>query len=377
MGRAGRLRRARSTSATRRPAPRSSPGCSGGSAPIRGGGCVEGLRPRADDRARSPSASTRCSRSTSRRRCSSRRARPTCLPGTSSSGSSRGSGSKAWTTEAQTRSSATSSSSTSVPGGDRVVPARVRTRARPWRRGVHPGAGARLGLAPGVWRAARGHSWVSHAGLIAGLAFRGFRLTRASSTPRSWRSGPRVLAEDEGPSAYRFSRDRFLRLTAHDRRHARRLRRAARRRRGRRAPPPRRRALPVRGRPAAAQHRHVAALRRRRPRRRARRRPGLEGGPARGRAAVGGGDSRAPAVVPVPADARRLPRARLRRARPPLRRHPAERPRRARGSEGGLYGLRHDLVLVAAYFLGRSVPLDIRRLRWTIAGAAAAVAAWG
>ena len=47
------------------------------------------------------------------------------------------------------------------------------------------------------------------------------------------------------------------------------------------------------------------------------------------------------------------------------------------GAKAVLYGLRHDLVLVAAYFLGRSVQLDIRRLRWTIAGAAAAVAAWG
>ena len=47
------------------------------------------------------------------------------------------------------------------------------------------------------------------------------------------------------------------------------------------------------------------------------------------------------------------------------------------GAKTVLYGLRHDLVLVAAYALGRSVELDIRRLRWTIAGAAAAVAAWG
>jgi hypothetical protein len=47
------------------------------------------------------------------------------------------------------------------------------------------------------------------------------------------------------------------------------------------------------------------------------------------------------------------------------------------GASAVLHGLRHDLVLVAAYFLGRSVKLDVRRLRWTIAGAAAAVAAWG
>jgi hypothetical protein len=47
------------------------------------------------------------------------------------------------------------------------------------------------------------------------------------------------------------------------------------------------------------------------------------------------------------------------------------------GAKAILYGLRHDLVIVAAYFLGRSVDLDIRRLRWTIVAAAAAVAAWG
>ncbi len=47
------------------------------------------------------------------------------------------------------------------------------------------------------------------------------------------------------------------------------------------------------------------------------------------------------------------------------------------GAKAVLYGLRHDLVFVAAYFLGRSVRLDVRQLRWTIAGAAAAVAAWG
>src|SRR5207237_6485095 len=36
------------------------------------------------------------------------------------------------------------------------------------------------------------------------------------------------------------------------------------------------------------------------------------------------------------------------------------------GAKAVLYGLRHDLVLVAAYFLGRSIPLDIRSLRWTV-----------
>ena len=47
------------------------------------------------------------------------------------------------------------------------------------------------------------------------------------------------------------------------------------------------------------------------------------------------------------------------------------------GAKAIAYALRHDLVLVVAYFLGRSLPLDIRRTRWLIAGAAAAVAAWG
>jgi hypothetical protein len=47
------------------------------------------------------------------------------------------------------------------------------------------------------------------------------------------------------------------------------------------------------------------------------------------------------------------------------------------GAKATLYGLRHDLVLVAAYFLGRSVVVDVRRLRWAVPAAAAAVAAWG
>jgi O-Antigen ligase len=47
------------------------------------------------------------------------------------------------------------------------------------------------------------------------------------------------------------------------------------------------------------------------------------------------------------------------------------------GAKAVAYGLRHDLVFVAAYFLGRSVRPDLRRLGWTIATAAAAVAVWG
>jgi O-Antigen ligase len=47
------------------------------------------------------------------------------------------------------------------------------------------------------------------------------------------------------------------------------------------------------------------------------------------------------------------------------------------GTKAIAYAVRHDLVLVAAYFLGRSTALDVRRMRWVLAGAAAAVAAWG
>ncbi len=47
------------------------------------------------------------------------------------------------------------------------------------------------------------------------------------------------------------------------------------------------------------------------------------------------------------------------------------------GAKAVLYALRHDLVPVAAYFLGRSILPDVRRLRWAVVGAAAAVAAWG
>jgi hypothetical protein len=47
------------------------------------------------------------------------------------------------------------------------------------------------------------------------------------------------------------------------------------------------------------------------------------------------------------------------------------------GARAILYGLRHDLVPVAAYFLGRAVLPDLRRIGTTIVVAAAAVAAWG
>jgi SAM-dependent methyltransferase len=45
-----------------------------------------------------------------------------------------------------------------------------------------------------------------------GAAFRGFRLTRAELEAALAEAGLRVRASDEGPSAYRHSRDRFLRL---------------------------------------------------------------------------------------------------------------------------------------------------------------------
>jgi SAM-dependent methyltransferase len=45
-----------------------------------------------------------------------------------------------------------------------------------------------------------------------GAAFRGFRLTRRELDGALADAGLQVLAEDEGPSAYRHSRDRFLRL---------------------------------------------------------------------------------------------------------------------------------------------------------------------
>jgi O-Antigen ligase len=47
------------------------------------------------------------------------------------------------------------------------------------------------------------------------------------------------------------------------------------------------------------------------------------------------------------------------------------------GARAILYGLRHDLVPVAAYFLGRAVVPELRRIGTTIVVAAAAVAAWG
>jgi hypothetical protein len=47
------------------------------------------------------------------------------------------------------------------------------------------------------------------------------------------------------------------------------------------------------------------------------------------------------------------------------------------GAKAIAYGLRHDLVFVAAYFLGRAVVPEFRRVGAVIVAAAAAVAAWG
>jgi hypothetical protein len=47
------------------------------------------------------------------------------------------------------------------------------------------------------------------------------------------------------------------------------------------------------------------------------------------------------------------------------------------GTKAIAYGLRHDLVIVAAYFLGRAVVPEFRRAGALIVVAAAAVAAWG
>jgi O-Antigen ligase len=47
------------------------------------------------------------------------------------------------------------------------------------------------------------------------------------------------------------------------------------------------------------------------------------------------------------------------------------------GAKAIAYGLRHDLVFVAAYFLGRAVVPELRRVGTLIVAAAAAVAAWG
>ena len=70
-----------------------------------------------------------------------------------------------------------------------------------------------LGSAGRLWRAVRRPLVAFSRRPERGAAFRGFRLTRRELDRALADAGLRVLAEDEGPSAYRFSRDRFLRLT--------------------------------------------------------------------------------------------------------------------------------------------------------------------
>ena len=69
-----------------------------------------------------------------------------------------------------------------------------------------------LGSAGRLWRAVRGPLIAVGRRPDTGAAFRGFRLTRGELDQALEDAGLKVVAEDEGPSAYRFSRDRFLRL---------------------------------------------------------------------------------------------------------------------------------------------------------------------
>jgi SAM-dependent methyltransferase len=70
-----------------------------------------------------------------------------------------------------------------------------------------------VGPAGRIWRALRRPLVALGRRPDTGAAFRGFRLTRRELDGTLADAGLKVVAEDEGPSAYRFSRDRFLRLT--------------------------------------------------------------------------------------------------------------------------------------------------------------------
>ena len=69
-----------------------------------------------------------------------------------------------------------------------------------------------LGSTGRLWRAVRGPLIAVGRRPDTAAAFRGFRLTRGELDRALADAGLKVVAEDEGPSAYRFSRDRFLRL---------------------------------------------------------------------------------------------------------------------------------------------------------------------
>jgi SAM-dependent methyltransferase len=69
-----------------------------------------------------------------------------------------------------------------------------------------------VGAAGHVWRSFRRPFVALGRRPETGAAFRGSRLTRGELDRALAAAGLVVAAEDEGPSAYRFSRDRFLRL---------------------------------------------------------------------------------------------------------------------------------------------------------------------
>jgi SAM-dependent methyltransferase len=70
-----------------------------------------------------------------------------------------------------------------------------------------------LGRAGRIWRAMRRPLVALGRRPDTGAAFRGFRLTRRELDRALAVARLKVAAADEGSSAYRFSRDRFLRLT--------------------------------------------------------------------------------------------------------------------------------------------------------------------
>jgi SAM-dependent methyltransferase len=63
-----------------------------------------------------------------------------------------------------------------------------------------------------LWRAARAPAVILARRPDRRRAFRGFRLAGAELTRALAQAHLRVVAEDEGPSPYRYCRDRFLRL---------------------------------------------------------------------------------------------------------------------------------------------------------------------